>query len=212
LKRFQKKRKNPLFKENKKDKEPSEPPKHKYKDQEIHSGMKNLLSWIQEEVLEEIEELINTPQSDLKDLQELLAQYNLEIKPRANGLVIGDKKRKLFVKASDVHRILSKKSLEKRFGPFKEYRTTSKVHKQFGTPKSSLWETYKTLIEQRKRTKTDELSLEKRSRLALRESIGLKYKEQLENVRHHPALSSSLLKNIKRGKLSMLIKKQNSKS
>ena len=165
--------------------------KHKYKDQEIHSGMKNLLSWIQEEVLEEIKELIDNPQSDLKDLQELLAQYNLEIKPRANGLVIGDKKRKLFVKASDVHRMLSKKSLEKRFGAFKQYKTSSKVSKQFGKPKSSLWEAYQKLIEQRKTTKADELSLEKKSRLALRESIGLKYKEQLEGVRNNPTLSSS---------------------
>ena len=173
------------------DKEPSETQKHKYKDQEIHSGMKNLLTWIQEEALEEIKELIDNPQSDLKDLQELLAQYNLEIKPRANGLVIGDKKRKLFVKASDVHRMLSKKSLEKRFGAFKQYETSSKVSKQFGKPKSSLWEAYQKLIEQRKITKADELGLEKRSRLALRESIGLKYKEQLERVRNTPTLSSS---------------------
>jgi hypothetical protein len=173
------------------DKEPTETQKHKYKDQEIHSGMKNLLTWIQEEVLEEIKELIYNPQSDLIDLQELLAQYNLEIKPRANGLVIGDKKRKLFVKASDVHRMLSKKSLEKRFGAFKEHKTSSKVTKQFGKPKSSLWEAYQNLIERRKTTKVDELELEKKSRLALRGSIGLKYKEQLESVRNNPTLSSS---------------------
>ncbi len=164
---------------------------HRYRDQEIHSGMKNLLTWIKEEVLEEIKELIANPQSDLKELQELLAQYNLEIKPRANGLVIGDKKRKLFVKASDVHRILSKKSLEKRFGAFKSYKTSSRVKKSFGMPKSSLWEEYQELIKRRRVTKKEELSLEKKSRLALRESIGLKYKEQLEKINHHPTLSSS---------------------
>jgi hypothetical protein len=180
------------FEEVLKKEEDEEPSKtKKYKDQEIHSGMKNLLTWIQEEVLEEIKELIDNPQSELKDLQELLAQYNLEIKPRANGLVIGDKKRKLFVKASDVHRILSKKSLEKRFGAFREHETSSKVTKQFGKPKSSLWEAYQNLIERRKTTKVDELELEKKSRLALRGSIGLKYKEQLESVRNNPTLSSS---------------------
>ncbi len=171
--------------------ESSQTKEHKYKDQEIHSGMKNLLTWIKEEVLEEIKELIANPQSDLKDLQELLAQYNLEIKPRANGLVIGDKKRKLFVKASDVHRILSKKSLEKRFGAFKSYETSSKVKKSFGMPKSSLWEEYQELIKRRRVTKKEELDLEKKSRLALRESIGLKYKEQLDQINHHPTLSSS---------------------
>jgi hypothetical protein len=173
------------------DEEQSEVKKHKYRDQEIHSGMKNLLTWIQEEVLEEIKELIDTPQSDLKDLQELLAQYNLEIKSRANGLVIGDKKRKLFVKASDVHRMLSKKSLEKRFGEFKRHETSSKVAKSFGKPKSLLWESYQNLMERRKITKVDELELEKKSRLALRGSIGLKYKEQLYAIRDNPTLSSS---------------------
>ena len=163
----------------------------KYRDQEIHSGMKNLLTWIKEEVLEEIKELIENPQSDLKDLQELLAQYNLEIKPRANGLVIGDKKRKLFVKASDVDRMLSKKSLEKRFGAFKVYKTSSRVKKSFGVDKSSLWEEYQELMRKRRVTKKDELSLERKSRLALRESIGLKYKEQLEQINSHPTLTSS---------------------
>ncbi len=127
----------------------------------------------------------------LKELQELLAQYNLEIKPRANGLVIGDKKRKLFVKASDVHRILSKKSLEKRFGAFKSHKTSSRVKKSFGMPKSSLWGEYQELIKRKRVTKKEELDLEKKSRLALRESIGLKYKEQLEKINHHPTLSSS---------------------
>ena len=164
---------------------------HRYQDQEIHSGMKNLLTWIKEEVLEEIKELIENPQSDLKDLQELLAQYNLEIKPRANGLVIGDKKRKLFVKASDVDRMLSKKSLEKRFGAFKVYKTSSRVKKSFGVDKSSLWEEYQELMRKRRVTKKDELSLERKSRLSLRESIGLKYKEQLEQINSHPTLTSS---------------------
>jgi len=169
--------------------EEKENPK-KYREQEIHSGMKNLLTWIQEEALDEIKELINNPQTKQQDLQELLAKYNLEIKPRANGLVIGDKKRNLFVKASDVNRMLSKQSLEKRFGPFKAYKTSSKVAKSFGKPKSLLWEEYQSVIKQRKSTKTIELDLEKKSRLALKESIGLKYKEQLESIRKNGMLSS----------------------
>jgi hypothetical protein len=156
---------------------------HQYKDQEIHSGMKNLLTWIKEEAFDEILEVLNNSKSTYKDLHDVLAKYNLELKSRANGLVIGDKKRKLFVKASDVHRSLSKGNLEKRFGMFFKYESSVKAEKKFGKPKSFLWENYQSLMLERKVQKKSELSLEKESRLALRGSIKLKYKEQLELVK-----------------------------
>ena len=163
-----------------------------YQDQEIHSGMKNLLTWIKEEALDEILDIINNPNSSYKDLHDVLAKYNLELKSRANGLVIGDKKRKLFVKASDVHRSLSKGNLEKRFGLFIETQSSVKAEKSFGKPKSSLWENYQGLMEKRKVQKKSELSLEKESRLALRGSIKLKYKEQLELLKINNKIPSHL--------------------
>jgi len=153
---------------------------NQYKDQEIHSGMKNLLTWIKEEALDAILKVLNNPKSDYHDLHDVLAKYNLELKSRANGLVIGDKKRKLFVKASDVHRSLSKGNLENKFGTFSKYESSVKAEKNFGKPKSFLWENYQRLMEERKVRKKSELALEKESRLALRESIKIKYKEQLE--------------------------------
>ena len=162
-----------------------------HKDQEIHSGMKNLLTWIKEEALEEILEVLNRSKSTYKDLHDVLAKYNLELKSRANGLVIGDKKRKLFVKASDVHRSLSKGNLERRFGAFFKYESSVKPEKNFGKPKSFLWEHYQKLMEQRKVNKRRELLLEKESRLALRESIKLKYKEQLELVKINKNIPSN---------------------
>ena len=165
---------------------------HQYKDQEIHSGMKNLLTWIKEEALDEIVEVLNNPKSDYQDLHDVLGKYNLELKSRANGLVIGDKKRKLFVKASDVHRSLSKGNLEKRFGVFIQNESSVKAEKSFGKEKSLLWEKYQGLMEHRKRTKKSELALEKESRLALRESIKLKYKEQLELVKINKNIGSNL--------------------
>ncbi|CAA6824390.1 MAG: TraI protein [uncultured Sulfurovum sp.] len=164
---------------------------NQYKDQEIHSGMKNLLTWIKEEALDEILEVLNNPKSDYRELHDVLAKYNLELKVRANGLVIGDKKRKLFVKASNVHRSLSKGNLEKRFGLFMETQSDVKAEKNFGNPKSLLWEKYQRLMEQRKITKKSELSLEKESRLALRESIKLKYKEQLALVKFNNNIPSN---------------------
>ena len=165
---------------------------HPYKDQEIHSGMKNLLTWIKEEALDEILEVINNPKSDYKDLHNVLAKYNLELKSRANGLVIGDKKRKLFVKASDVHRSLSKGNLENKFGTFSKYESSVKAEKNFGKPKSFLWESYQSLMEERKVQKKSELTLEKESRLALLGSIKLKYKEQLELVKFNNNIPSKL--------------------
>lgn len=162
-----------------------------YKDQEIHSGMKNLLTWIKEEALEEILEVLNSPNSSYEDLHDVLAKYNLELKSRANGLVIGDKRRKLFVKASDVHRSLSKGSLERRFGAFFKYDSFVKAEKNFGKPTSNLWEKYQKLMEQRKVNKRRELLLEKESRLALRGSIKLKYKEQLELLKINNKIPSN---------------------
>ena len=162
-----------------------------YKDQEIHSGMKNLLTWIKEETLDEILEVLNHSTSTYEDLHDVLAKYNLELKSRANGLVIGDKKRKLFVKASDVHRSLSKGNLERRFGLFVENQSSIKAEKFFGKSKSFLWENYQKLMEERKVQKKSELSLEKESRLALRGSIKLKYKEQLDLLKINKNIASN---------------------
>jgi len=165
---------------------------NQYKDQEIHSGMKNLLTWIKEEALDEILEVLNHSTSTYEDLHDVLAKYNLELKSRANGLVIGDKQRKLFVKASDVHRSLSKGNLARRFGLFVESQSSVKAEKFFGKPKSFLWENYQKLMQERKVQKKSELSLEKESRLALRGSIKLKYKEQLELLKINKKIPSSL--------------------
>ena len=165
---------------------------NQYKDQEIHSGMKNLLTWIKEEALDEILEVLNHSTNTYEDLHDVLAKYNLELKSRANGLVIGDKQRKLFVKASDVHRSLSKGNLERQFGLFVESQSSVKAEKFFGKPKTFLWENYQKLMQERKVQKKSELTLEKESRLALRGSIKLKYKEQLGLLKINKKIPSHL--------------------
>jgi len=166
-------------------------PKDKYADQVIHSGMQNLLAWIQEEALEDCLEVINNPKSEWEDLHKVLGAYNLEIKVRANGLVIGDKKRHLFVKASSVHRGLSKANLEKRLGAFRKSRVTVKAVKQFAKIKSSLWENYQKIIQERKATKAKLLALEKKERMALRAGVELKYAKELRELRGNRSLSKA---------------------
>ncbi len=53
-----------------------------------------------------------------QEIQAELGRYNLEIRERGAGLVISDREKPLYVKASSIDRALSKQSLEKRFGDF----------------------------------------------------------------------------------------------
>ncbi len=161
----------------------------KSKDIEIHSGVDSLLTWIKEEALDDIKEVLKDPKSSLEDLHQVLADYNLELKPRGNGIVIKDKTRKLFVKASDVHRDLSKGKLEKRFGAFKTSKITSTPKKKFGRPVNEYWKRYQELSTQKRSTKKEELRLEKLARETLRERIKEKYIARINKINADPLIN-----------------------
>ncbi len=165
------------------------PTPEKIKTQEIHSGVDSLLTWIKEEALDDIKEILKDPKSSLEDLHQVLADYNLELKPRGNGIVIKDKTRKLFVKASDVHRDLSKGKLEKRFGAFKTSKITSTPKKKFGRPVNEYWKRYQELSTQKRSTKKEELRLEKLSRETLRERIKEKYIARINKIKADPLIN-----------------------
>ena len=82
-----------------------------------HSGVENLTSWIANTAAAEIKEALANSK-DIQDIHKVLAKYNLELKERGSGLIIKDKSRNLFCKASDIDRRLTKKSLEREFGKF----------------------------------------------------------------------------------------------
>lgn len=161
----------------------------KPKDIEIHSGMDSLLTWIKEEALEEIKQVLKDPNASLEDLHKTLADYNLELKPRGNGIVIADKTRNLFVKASDVHRDLSKGKLEKRFGEFKASHITTAPKKKFGKPVNEYWKKYQELSQSKRETKKEELRLEKLSRETLKTAISKKYAEHTQKVQLNPLMN-----------------------
>jgi len=81
-------------------------------DMERHSGIESLLSWIRRECLEEI----RGAQSWSK-LHQVLHENGLELRERANGLII-EASNGTMVKASTVARDISKAKLEDRLGPF----------------------------------------------------------------------------------------------
>ena len=74
-------------------------------------------SYAREKVFSKLDDLKNKCGS-WQELQAELGRFNLEIRERGAGLVISDRDKPLYVKASGIDRSLSKQSLEKRFGPF----------------------------------------------------------------------------------------------
>lgn len=86
-------------------------------DLEAHHGEQSLLSWVQEQIGERLKQVCQQG-ADWQALHAVLAEYNLVIKPRGAGLVIGTQEGSLHVKASSVDRALSFKKLMDRLGPY----------------------------------------------------------------------------------------------
>lgn len=86
-------------------------------DLEAHHGEQSILSWIQEQVGERLKQACQQG-TDWQALHAMLAEYNLVIKPRGAGLVIGTEDGGLHVKASSVDQALSFKKLTDRLGPY----------------------------------------------------------------------------------------------
>ncbi|CUV66179.1 putative DNA relaxase TraI [Sulfurovum sp. enrichment culture clone C5] len=113
------------------------------KDIKSHTGISNLADWIKTEALDDLKAVLSNKNSNLEHLHTMLAKYNLELKERGNGLIIKDKNRNLFCKASDIDRKLSKSGIEKQYGDFMAMNIDIKPTIQFGTPKTKFWEEYR---------------------------------------------------------------------
>ena len=166
------------------------------KNHEAHSGVKSLLSWIKDEAMEEIQEVLQDKKSTLKDLHTKLAEYNLEIIARGNGVVIKDKKRKLFVKASDVHRDLSKSKLEKRFGEFKNMAINIKPKAQFGREKTEFWENYKKEMNYNREQKKELIEPIRNKYSKEKEKLSQAYKLQRQKIKTDRKLKGAMKKEL----------------
>lgn len=91
-------------------------------DYEAHTHQQSFHRWIEARKLALIE--AGRGAKTWQDFHEALESFGLQIKPRANGLVVGDGRH--HVKASSIDRIWSKASLEKRFGLFQKPTTEEK--------------------------------------------------------------------------------------
>lgn len=85
-------------------------------DKTIHTGIINFKDWVKENAAVDIKKVLIDDKSTWKDLYETLAKYDLELRDRGNGNVISSRSKKLFIKASEISRELSKSKLDKRYG------------------------------------------------------------------------------------------------
>ena len=97
-------------------------------DMERHAGVESLVGWIKRECLDEIKGA-----QSWKELHQVMRDNGLELRERANGLVIeaGDG---TMVKASTLARDLSKPTLEARLGPYEASparQTQTKAKRQY---------------------------------------------------------------------------------
>jgi hypothetical protein len=87
-------------------------------DMERHAGVESFRSWVRGAPAAAVAEVLGRPEATWQDLHRALAHFDLALRPRGAGLVIGHRTQHLFVKASEVARALSRAALERRFGPF----------------------------------------------------------------------------------------------
>ncbi|OQX14058.1 MAG: hypothetical protein BWK73_10385 [Thiothrix lacustris] len=88
----------------------------KARDMEAHTGALSFHSWVQDkkpDLLPKVQAATNW-----QDLHKTLAQYDLTIRPHANGLSISSRTQKAYIKASDFDRNTTLKKLEDRFGKY----------------------------------------------------------------------------------------------
>lgn len=85
---------------------------------EHHSGVASFASWVKGDAALSLKATLAQPGVSWADVHRTLAAYNLELRPRGAGLVVADLDRKLFVKAGNLGRDLTKAKLEQRLGAY----------------------------------------------------------------------------------------------
>ena len=115
------------------------------RDMEVYSGKVSLERYVLDVLLPDGKAAIAL--DNLKswgELQQTLHQYGLQIKPYGNGMVIGDAKEDIYVRANILGREFSQKALEQRFGAWIATEECSEIPAMNYRPAEpdALWEEY----------------------------------------------------------------------
>ncbi|MCK9554127.1 LPD7 domain-containing protein, partial [Aquamicrobium sp.] len=148
-----------------------------------HTGKTNLTDWIRDNALVDIKAVLSDKNTSLEQLHTTLAKYNLELKERGNGLIIKDKSRNLFCKASDIDRNLSKNHLAKLYGSFTAMDIDIKPTIQFGTPKNDYWDKYKAQMDLQYKTKKEQSDILRDEYNQSKDIIKDKWKQRVEYIK-----------------------------
>lgn len=147
------------------------------RDSEIYSGEESFQRWLIKNLKDELEKELKSEGRSWGRVHTIAAQFDVELRPRGNGLVISHRKRKLFVKASCVSRVFGMGRLEKQLGEFTQALKGLEVEVQNsyapGRMKavSPLYKRYLLEKERIKELKTVEL-----------EKIRVEYKKRYEGI------------------------------
>jgi hypothetical protein len=144
-------------------------------DMERHAGVESFRSWVKGAPAAALAEVLDRPEATWHDLHRALARFDLTLRPRGAGLVIGHRTlrlrsgqaQRLFVKASDVARALGRAALEQRLGPFEapDPETTATAPETSYHPRPLHRHAYRERLYQAYRRERDEWLTLKRRRL-----------------------------------------------
>jgi len=166
-------------------------------DKTIHTGIINFKDWVKNTVTADIKKVLGDDQSTWKDLYETLAKYDLELRDRGNGNVISSRSQKLFIKASEINRELSKAKLDERYG-LKDKEALKAIISQIESInkfepktnlKSILWNEYKKLEKIKHDEKVKLLDQEKIEREHFKLNVKKKWQLYREKIMKNRAIS-----------------------
>ncbi len=182
-----------------------------------------------DEIIEQLENL-----NSWEEIHQIFGQYGLEIKPRANGLSIKNKKGKQSLKASKFNRELSYKKMTERFGSYQANTQEIKAKDWYQRKplaidyKSSLWREFvqATKLEEinkikdkwfKEELRLSGLAVSKRTQFELLKQVKIKKQLEINELRQNLTVDSSnwqdfLIKKATEGNEEALelLRKQNS--
>ncbi|MDY0314090.1 MAG: TraI/MobA(P) family conjugative relaxase [Bacteroidales bacterium] len=159
-----------------------------------HTGKTNLTDWIRDNTLVDIKAVLSDKNTSLEQLHTTLAKYNLELKERGNGLVIKDKSRNLFCKASEIDRNLSKNNLAKLYGSLTAMDIDIKPTIQFGTPKNDYWDKYKSKMDLQYKTKKKQTDILRDEYNQGKSAIQTKWRQRIETLKSDKRMNKRIKK------------------
>ncbi len=169
----------------------------KIDDKTIHTGVINFKDWVKNTAAADIKKVFADDKSTWKDLYKTLAKYDLELRDRGNGNVISSRTQKLFIKASEISRELSKAKLDKRYGSKDKealqaiINQTESIHKFESKTnlKSTFWNEYKELEDSKHQEKVKLLDQEKIERERLKLNVKKKWQLYREKTMKNRTIS-----------------------